>query len=495
MLDLREFLNRLKDDGELLEVEREVDWNLELGAFSAMANRAGAQAVHFKKIKGFPEGYSIAANLLSGPGHHILYRRAMWGRVASALELEKGIDYEGLMNTMIDRFYNPIFPLEVESGPCKENVLTGDKVDLRKFPFPFLHKGDGDCYITGGVLVVMDPDSKWHNWGVYRCMISGKDEMVADFLAEPSVSSDTRLIYQKYMDIKKPMPFALVLGGPPAIMIAAAASTPEGYSEVDYAGGLNLDPISLVKAETVDMFVPADAEMVIEGEIVSGDMAEEGHYGSICGYTKVCERPRMKVKAITHRDNPIIPVIVDGTKVCDTQVLISLNESARITRLCRENGQPMRWFQIPADWNLSIGVASAFNVAHGVVNRLAHFIFGVTDLFDKLVIVDTDVFPTQLHTVVQDWINKAHPRKDYHVIPGGWAPAVMPYYRGDVSEKGAPRVYIDACWPASWEPEERPTALSFETTFSKELQERVVRRWKEEFDMPVEPLVLPEGQR
>ncbi len=495
MLDIREFLEGLKEEGELLKVEKEVDWNLELAAISAMANRSGAQAVHFKKINGFPEQYSIAANVFSGPGCHYPYKRSTWGRVAIALELEKGIDYEGLIDTMIDRYYNPIFPMEVTTAACKENVITGDDVDLRRFPFPLLHKGDGDSYITAGVLVVKDLDSNWHNWGVYRCMILGKDEMVTDFLSVPSISNDTRLIYQKYMNAKRPMPFALVLGGPPAILMAAAASAPENYSEVDFAGGLNLDPISLIKAETVDMLISAEAEIIIEGEIIPEDVAEEGPYGSIRGYTEICERPRMKVKAITHRNNPIIPVIVDGTKVCDTQVLISLNESARITRLCREDGQPLRWFQIPADWNLSIGIASAFNPVHGVVNRLAHFIIGMTDLFDKLVIVDTDVFPTQLHTVVQDWINKAHPRKDYHVIDAGWSKAVAPYYRDDVPAEGAPRLYIDACWPASWGPEERPTALVFETTFPRELQERVVRRWREEFKMPVDPLLLPEGQR
>ncbi|MDY6972391.1 MAG: UbiD family decarboxylase [Thermodesulfobacteriota bacterium] len=495
MLDLREFLEELQQEGELNEIEKEVDWNLELGAISSMANRTGAQAVHFKKIKGFSDEYSVAANIFSGPGSHYPYKRSTWGRVAIGLELEKGIDYEGLIDTVIDRFYNPIFPMEVTTASCKENVITGDDVDLRIFPFPLLHKGDGDSYITSGVLVTRDLDSDWHNWGVYRCMILGKDEMVADFLSEPSVSNDTRLIYERYVKAGKPMPFALVLGGPPAIMMAAAMSVPENYSEVDFAGGLNLDPISLIKGETVDMFVPGEVEVVIEGEISHEDMAEEGPYGSVRGFTNSCMRPRMKVKAITHRNSPIIPMIVDGTKVCDTQVLISLCESARVTRICREDGQPIRWFQIPADWNLSIGVASAFNPAHGVVNRLAHHILGRIDLFDKLVIVDTDVFPTELHTVVQDWINKAHSRKDYHVINTGWPKAVAPYYRDEVPAEGAPRLYIDACWPAFWGPEERPTALVFETTFPRDLQEKVVTRWKEEFDMPVEPVMLPEGQR
>lgn len=495
MLNLREFLAELKEEGELLEIEREVDRNLELAAFSAMANRSGAQAVHFKNIIGFSEQYTIAANIFSGPGCHYPYKRSTWGRVAIALELEKSIDYESLIDTMIDRYYHPIFPMEVTTAACKENVISDADIDLRKFPFPLLHQKDGNHYITAGVLVVKDLDSDWHNWGVYRAMVLDKDEMVADFLSEPRMSKDTRLLYEKYLQAKKPMPFALVLGGPPAIMIAAAASVPANYSEVDFAGGLNLDPISLIKAETADILIPGESEIVIEGEIIPEEMAGEGPYGSIRGYTEICQRPRLKVKAITHRNSPIIPVIVDGTKVCDTQVLISLNESTRITRLCRENGQPLRWFQIPADWNLSIGIASAFNPAQGVVNRLAHFIIGLTDLFDKLVIVDTDIFPTQLHTVVQDWINKAHPRKDYHVIAAGWPKAVTPYYRDEVPAEGAPRLYIDACWPASWGPEERPTALVFETTFPRKLQERVVKRWKEEFGIPVDPILLPEGQR
>jgi 4-hydroxy-3-polyprenylbenzoate decarboxylase len=158
--------------------------------------------------------------------------------------------------------------------------------------------------------------------------------------------------------------------------------------------------------------------------------------------------------------------------------------------MCREGGQPLRWFQIPPDWNLGIGVACAFNASQGIVQRLSHYVFGISNLFDKLIIVDSDIYPTQLATAVGDMINKAHPLRDYRVIPEGFPPAVMPYYGELEPGKGTPRTYIDACFPAWWTPEERPSILGWENTFPKEIKDKVIKRWKE-LNIPVEPFVLP----
>jgi len=494
MIELIDHLESLEENGELVSIEEEVDWNLQVAAIASMANRTGAQAIHFKKIKGYPEKYTIAANLLSGPGHHYSYKRTLWGRMAIAMGLDPKIDYEKFIKTYNDRFENPIMPVKLTEGDCQEVVEADDDVDLYKFPFPYLHKEDGGRY-GFGTLILKDPDSSWQNWGVYRFMIADHNTIVADFLTEPSLSRDTKEIYRKYCSLKTPMPFAIAIGGPPALTIAGASGA-RGVSEAEIAGGLNLDPINLVKAEKSDLLVPADAEMIIEGEISPHEMIEEGPYGSIRGYSERSLRPVMKVTAITHKDKLIIPVIVDGTKVSDTQAIISITESARLMRMGRKAGMLLRWIQIPPEWNLSIGIAAVHNPIHGITFRVARYLFAITNLFDKLILVDADVFPSQLVTVIGDWAHKSNPIDKTHLLDG-YPPAVMPYYRDEVEDplKGRVRMYIDACWPPHWGPDEKPAPISFEHSFSKELQESVLKRWKEEFKIPVEPFVLPENQR
>ena len=491
MIDLKEFMEELTEAGELITVEEEVDANLELAAIAAMANRTGSQAIHFKKIKGYPEEYSVVANLFSGPGHNYPHKRTTWGRMAIAMEMDPDIEYENFIASLMDRYENRIMPMQVKSGICKEVVYTGEDVDLLKFPFPYLHSEDGGRYGMGA-LISKDPDSEWQNMGFYRFMIKSHNEIVADFLTEPSLSGDTKLIYNKYKTRGEPMPVAFALGGSPSLTIAAAMKVPSGESEVAIAGGLNLDPINLVKAETSDLLIPADAEMVIEGLLYPGETIEEGPYGSVKGYTKIVERPLIKVTAITHCNNPVIPVIVDGTKVSDTQALISMTESARLMKGCQEDQLPVRWVQIPADWNLGIAIASIFNMANGMVFRVARFLMFTSNLFDKVFVVDSDLHPTSLDNVLNDLVHKCHPIRGEHLMTG-FPRAVMPNYgEGPVPGDGYPRAYYDLCWPAWWKPEEKATPITFENVFPDEIKERILKRWKEEFKIPLEPKVLPE---
>jgi len=321
MIDLKEYLEALDKAGELLTVNEEVNWNQEVGAFSSMSNRVGGQAILFAKLTGYPEGFSLVTNLFGGPGTFYEHKLSTWGRVAIGLGLDPKIGYEALTQTIIERQHHPILPVEVSAAPCKEIKLTGDDIDLFKFPLPFLHKEDGGRYGTGHVLMLKDPESDWQNWGVYRWKAIGPRSLVTNFF---DVGRDAKIIYKKYEAQGKPMPFAIAIGGAPAILMAAAMTLPPMISEVEYAGGMNLDPINIIKAETSEIFVPADAEIVIEGETVPGHLVEEGPFGSIVGYTKSSLQPLMKVTAITHKMNAIMPIIVDGTKVSDTQIILSL---------------------------------------------------------------------------------------------------------------------------------------------------------------------------
>ena len=489
MIDLKEFLKALEDSGELLSVEEEMDCNLDIAAFAAMSNRNGAQAIHFKNIKGYPKNYTVAANLLSGPGVSYPHKRTMWGRMAIAMGMDPHAEYESMIASIIDRCKNPIMPLKLNTGYCKEEIYKGKDVDLLKFPFPYLHQGDGGRYGMGA-LICKDPDSDWQNMGFYRFMIKDHDKIVADFLTEPALSSDTKTIFNKYRNRGETMPIAFVLGGAPAIPIAAAMKAPPGESELALAGGLSLDTINLVKSETSDLLVPADAEMIIEGELLPTEMVEEGPYGTVKGYSSAVQRPLIKVNAITHCKNPVIPIIVDGTKVSDTQAIISMIESARLTTVCQGDQLPVRWLQIPADWNLGIAMAAIFNMANGMAFRVARLLAFSSNLFDKTFIVDSDLHPTSIDNVLNDLVHKCHPLRGERIMHG-FPRAVMPNYGQGTPGEGCPRVYYDLCWPAWWKPEEKATPITFESAFPDDIKEKVLKRWKEEFNMPLEPKILP----
>jgi 4-hydroxy-3-polyprenylbenzoate decarboxylase len=285
------------------------------------------------------------------------------------------------------------------------------------------------------------------------------------------------------------------MGGSPAITMAATMKIPARISEVETAGGLNLDPINLIKAETGNFFVPADVEVVIEGEFIPNRVANEGPYGAFVGYTKKTQQPVGIVKAITHRKDPIIPMVVDGTYPSDTEWLISIFESARLYRmLTRRYYHPIRWVNIIPDFALGVCMISMMNMYPGLAFRVARHAFVNSNLFDKIVFVDADLEPMSLQALTTRFNSRTHPTRAVHTIDGYPPTPLQWYLTKDDMEKGigAGRVYMDSCWPAHWGPEDKPSTNCFEIVFPKEIRERIVRRWKE-YGFKEDPIMLPIG--
>ncbi len=167
--DLREFMQACDDVGELVTIDQEVDWNLEVGAISRRICEIGAPMAHMTNIRGIKNGGSILGSPMSKGW------QSDFARISIALELDPASSYEQLMDAFMSRMDHTIRPLQVKGGPCKENILTGDEINLFDLPAPYLHEGDGGRYIdTFGVTATRDPESDWVNWGVYRHMIHKK---------------------------------------------------------------------------------------------------------------------------------------------------------------------------------------------------------------------------------------------------------------------------------------------------------------------------------
>jgi 4-hydroxy-3-polyprenylbenzoate decarboxylase len=484
-MDLRDFLSRLAEEGQLKAIGEEVDWNLQAGGVCTMSNRVGGPSVHFQRVKGYPEGYTMAGSLFTGPAN-VQYKPVKpWGRQAVALGLGADTDYETFIGELLVRMGTPIRPTEVSTGTCKENILTGGDVDVTRFPVPYLHEGDGGRYGTISTLIVSDPETGWQHWGYYRWMVVGPNKLVAPlapFHAPFLPMNPLNMIYQKHAAQSRPMPFCIVLGGDPAVFLASSFFSPPGTDHAGIAGGLRKDPISLVRAETNDLLVPADAEIVLEGEVVPGEMAEEGPFPEYVRRTQRAPQPVYTIKAITHRNQPIFPFSAEGHKVSDSLSLVSTAVSLELTRACKGMGFPLRWVNCPVETMMALCVASIQVWHSGMPARLARFLFTAHPLglwFDKVIILDHDVDPVDWKYIMQDWSYKVNASVGVHYLNGPRSYLVDYSNADEKNNMEGTKIYFDTTFPYWWDKAWIPKRLSFETTFPKEIQDLVVERWGE----------------
>ncbi|SPD73673.1 putative 3-octaprenyl-4-hydroxybenzoate carboxy-lyase [uncultured Desulfobacterium sp.] len=288
--DLREFIGKLEAAGELHRIKTQVDWDLELSAIMRKVFEKDGPACLFENVKGsdFP--------VFSGG----FYKAKKYGIAVGAPP-----DIRSILKKMLRATENPIPPVMVSNGPCKENIDLGDKINLEKFPVPKWFHLDGGRYIgTLGTIITKDPDTGIRNMGVYRQQIAGKNRL--GMLA----TQQCGINLQKHRIRKIPMPIVTAIGVPPSVLAAAIVRAPYGEDELGIAGGIMGEPIPLVKCETVDLEVPANSEIVIEGEIPpDADLwVEEGPFGEFTGYCSSVHseiKPVVNVTAVTYRNNPI----------------------------------------------------------------------------------------------------------------------------------------------------------------------------------------------
>ncbi|MFC1869994.1 UbiD family decarboxylase [Chloroflexota bacterium] len=296
---LREFIDAVDGFGELKRIDS-ADWNLEIGALSEMLAEQEGPALLFDNIKGYPAGFRVFTNGFISPK-----------RTAAVL----GIPDKGSLLEMLKvwreklKTFKPVPPVEVKTGPVKENILKGKDIDLLKFPTPFWHELDGGRFIgTASCVITQDPDDGWVNVGTYRGMIHNSNKMHV----KANVGKHGRIMMDKYHARGESCPIAIAVGQDPALWAAACDMTVKaGTSEYEYAGWMRGAPIEVVKGEVTGLPIPATAEIVIEGEVPPPPFEKlvEGPFGEWTGhFTDRSEgvMPVVNVKAILHRNNPIL---------------------------------------------------------------------------------------------------------------------------------------------------------------------------------------------
>ena len=283
--DFRTQLKAVEEWGEVLHIRREVSPRFEL---SAICKKMEAdKAVFFEKVK----GYSIP--VVVGLDNNR-------SRIARVL----GTDDFGLTPRYLEAIRNPLPPAVVQDGPVQEVKITRN-IDLQEYlPVITHYEKDGGPYITAGVVIAEDKANGIRNISYHRLQITGKDEI--RLFIQP------RHLWKLYTDKEKenkPLEVAIAVGMDASIRLAGATRgslIPLGFDELSIAGALRKKAVEIMPCETVDVMVPARAEIIIEGEILPRMRKAEGPFADFTGtYGGVWENPVLRVKAITHRKDPI----------------------------------------------------------------------------------------------------------------------------------------------------------------------------------------------
>lgn len=467
-LDLRAFLDRLQGTKEL-KVITGAHWDLEIGALSEVfAEQSDPPALLFDDVSEHSRGYRVLSNVLFSPR-----REALALGLASdlrRLDIVKWVKgrLEGLKN---------IPPREVSEGPVMQNVLTGDAVNILKFPAPKWHGLDGGRYIgTFDAVICRDPDTGYINIGTYRVQVH--DERTVGLFMIPGKHGD--LIARKYWSRGESCPFLIACGVPPSFILASAVGIPWSASEYEFLGGLLGEPVPVIKSSRSGLPMPAFAELVLEGKAPPPDRSShpEGPFGEWPGYyaTEQLPAPIVKVDAIYHRNDPIITGDPPFKTFLNRQPYMYIR-SANIWSTLERAGVPdVRGVWFPNQGRFLVAVAIQQKFA-GHSREAAYGVLATRDGgrdTRMVVVVDEDIDITSLNEVMWAVCSRWDPKTASEILQvaaSSLNPAIPPEKRAR-NDLTSYCIVIDACRPYSWI-NEYPKVSSF----SIEQKRQVTDKW------------------
>jgi UbiD family decarboxylase len=311
--DLRGYLSFLEEQGQLLRVKEEVEAKFEIAAGIRKTSDVEGPALLFENVKGFP-GWRVLGGLFA---------------TRKLVALGLGVPQDQMLERYLTLEDKRIPPEMVSSGPVKEIKWTGAQVDLSKLPIVTHAEKDVGPYVTIGVQVGKDPETHIRNLSIHRMLVLGKDKLS---LWAPADHHLGRMIL-KAEEKNRGLEVATAIGVEPSLVIGSQAKVPYGIDEYHVAGGLRGAAVKLVKCETIDVEVPAAAEIVIEGVTIPGERVADGPYGEYPGcYSEAKQAPVLKVTAITMRKNPIYQTALTGMPVTENHTLIEYGNAAVVYR-------------------------------------------------------------------------------------------------------------------------------------------------------------------
>ncbi len=469
--DLRSFIDRLDDEGQLHRVDREVDWNLELSHVAKLneERQGGGSALLFNSIKDYP-------------GHRV-FTSSMTARerLAIALDMPQDTSLMNLSEEWVNRIHgNSVPPKELDWGPTKENILLGDDADILKIPSPWFYPGDGGRYFgTAGYLITRNLSTGRLNLGTYRAMVGDSKELCIFMIK----AKDGDIDFREYQEAGIPMPVAYVSGSDPTLFMCGSTLFGLEESEYDVAGALRRAPVEVVKAETSDLLVPATAEWVVEGEI-TGATREEGPFGEYTGhYSGKGDEPQyyIDVKAITHRNDPILWSTTVGRPTTDTHMIMSVNRTASLWNDLRRMQIPgiKGVYGPPASAGRMLAIISMKSMYHGHSTQVGLGAFASTTGnygLKTVILVDDDIDPENMDQVMYALSFKYQPDTGTQILKRGRSTPLDPSLpRSDRFMTS--RVIIDCTTPYEWGEDERPARIFLDDDMAAHVKDN----WNEYF--------------
>lgn len=457
--DLREYVDRVKEVDHCRVIEG-ADWDLEIGAITELqCEIPNSPLLLFDGIKGYQRGYRVVSNVLNTPR-----------RIALALGLPldvKGIELVRALRARLKEGFRLVPPVQVGTGPVMENVHIGADVDVLEFPVPRWHELDGGRYIvTGGMVIIRDPDEGWVNLGCYRVQAFDRSTVTVHIVDGHHGS----LIRRKYWERGLTVPAAIVCGQDPLLWYASTTSAvPWKVSEYDYAGGMRNRPVEVVAGVATGLPIPATAEIALEGEIVlpGGETRLEGPMGEWAGYVAGDSRPEpvFKVRAVLHRDDPIIfgaPVNVGPFDYYNGSFMISA--AALWDRLDAQlPGIEGVWISPEARGSL-LTVVSIRQMYPGHAKLVGMAAAGGCDRLTRYVIVvDDDVDCSNIGEVLWAIATRCDPATAIDIVDGCWGMRSDPLLSPEKRARGeitSSRAILYACRPYHWRDQFPPSLRS-----------------------------------
>lgn len=379
--DLRAYLAALEKKGKLKRVKREVDRNWEIAAVCRQlfyqVSPERRPALMFENVNG--SKIPVVAGALGA------------SRQIYAIGLETD-SVAGINRKWDHALEKPIPPRMVKDGPCKENVLMGDKVDILQLPASVWTVGeDPGPFFTSPYVITRDPETGTRNVGTYRMQVKGRNK--TGFLI--GRAQDAAFHIRKNEAQNRPTPVAVVIGADPSIGYVSVSKMSESLDEFAVAGGLRGEPVELVPCETVPLEVPATAEIVLEGEIPPHVREPEGPFGEYTGYMGPAgNEPVFLIKCMTFRNHPIYQDFISQRPPSESSCIRGVGrEWPLLKHLKHTLGLPVRDVRLKeAGGSGAYVVVSIKKQFEGQVKQLMYGIWSLRTGFGKFtVVVDDDI--------------------------------------------------------------------------------------------------------
>jgi len=422
--DFRAFLAALREQGELVDVNRPV-------------------ALKYDVAKALAKSSSVEGPALMFPdnGTEFPLVAGLYGTRQRAL-IGLGADESTIHDMLLKAIEHPVAPVDFQGAPpCQDVVLTGDQIDLTKLPVPIYSPKDGGPYITAGIVVSENPETGIPDIGNYRLQVHGPDRMGVFSASNHRFGKNIA----KATQMGVPLHGALVIGVDPVTALSCQIQSSDATNDWFVAGGLRGAPVELAKAVTNDLKVPAYSEFVIEFTVDTLNQQMEGPLGEYTGYyTPATLRPTAKVTAITHRKNAIFQGLLTGRPITENHILKQIPFEASILRQLQAQFPTIKDIAITSSGGVQVYIVIAMTPRYEGEARQAILAAIACNLHPKWVVaVDPDIDIRKSADVEWAMSFRVKPRQDVFIIDGTATAPLDPYTDGGYSSA----VGIDATRP------------------------------------------------